>query len=210
MNLPVILLGIIAILLMMNIKEGFSTNDKIANFLNTWSMTNQELEDRFELTNNVIRVKHPLSADRIDTGHIRTQDQPITFKHQKNTDNNVSQMFTKKLGLVLGADGKWVTVNSYHSHPGLTVRNKNHGDTHLGWTDGKNYLRGAETRIENGLCINNTCINENHLKILKGEKIFSIADSNVKNWTLRTKDGNAIFRSDPGNGHNGFLLGMWE
>ncbi len=184
----VILVGVLGIVLTYSRKKENFNDDAnliLTNFLNTQKAQTDEISKIFTVNGDFAKTNKILEASTI-----RTDNDPITFKTQRNNDANVNMMITNAQGLVISGPGKWVNKEEYKNYPGLTIRNKDHPDTHFGWSDGKNYIRGTRTRFDHDvefsnriwvnqgdgkveakqLCLDGLCINADHLRVLRGEK----------------------------------------
>lgn len=199
LKITLLLITVIVILLWFGKKENFTKDANVDTFLNTWQLTNKEISKTMELSDDKITFKKPINTNSINTNSIfgdsldiRTKNSPIIFKKDLNRDKAVSAMFTLNNGLVISSNKNWAEIDSYKNHEGLTVRMPNGGDSHIGWTNNQNYLRGDQTNIQNKLCIGGTCIDENHLKVLTGGKAFSIK-SDQDDKRLENYNDNAGF-----------------
>lgn len=176
-----ILLIIVLIVLLWNSREGFTKDANINTFLNTWHTTNDELKKIVTPFSNRIQFKKELEIiNPVSDGN------PVKhgthFNFHMNANNYIrgnhtfidSPFTTSKDSLINGTNfiQNWsgnstktmsqIANDTKGQKKLMIVGNSSSGTRKVGIWD--------QLDVHGNFCIGNTCINENHLKALRGER----------------------------------------
>lgn len=233
MKATIILVIILLILLWKyNTKEGFASETKLNTFLNTWHLTNNEISNTMTATDNSLDIGKNITFPK---------EKGIIFGSQGNkTMDNVGHKGTirmtngNEMHIVGGGNPRRINLYDDVYIQGNIKGNLNvdndmningainiHGAKHIKVGDGtggdeNNWIR------KNELCIGGTCINKEHLQILKGEKDVHLKNngknalidcggkSGDSSSTQGMRDGKTCYinNNDKTNGNQQFRLVM--
>lgn len=172
-----LILVFLAILINYLKREGFTSEGKLTEYLNTWSVTNNEIRNIFETTGDKIRIKKPI----VETSNVRA-DNDLVAPHIYGNKFVLGKKVYAEDGIKIGFSG---TPEKQQDNWQGVIHKAGDG------MDISGFGNPRKVRIYDELCIKDTCINEDHLKMLKGEKDIRIRSNN--NDFLRRFDGKGVF-----------------
>lgn len=198
-----VILGVlILIIIFYTNREGFTSEGKLTEYLNTWKATNDELAKTIVASDNRIDMNKnvKITGNLETTGNVNfPRDKGIKLGFLDNIDSNDYQ------GSIRATPNEGVhIVGTKVNNARLT---KFYDKVHVhGDLSADNDLTAPHIYAKNQLCIDNVCINADHLRILKGEKDISIYPKNLENKCLKEQSGwgvpeNARFADGCGDDH---------